>query len=68
MSESEIKRKEAQWPAECCGRCKFFQEQKRSVEGLCRRYPQAVGKYPDWWCGEFKFKKGEEPSIYEKAN
>ena len=44
-----------------CSRCAFWSpapakrvEELGDEHGACRRYPDAIGKLPHDWCGEFK--------------
>jgi hypothetical protein len=57
---------------EACGGCRFWLDvlavtavlnpaeaetvAEGRAKGVCRRYPQAVEKSPEEWCGEFKRK------------
>ena len=36
---------------ECCNSCLFFVNGERM--GICRRFPSAVNKPKEEWCGEF---------------
>lgn len=59
-------------PTEACGACRYWLDElavtavlspneaavvtEGRAKGVCRRYPQAVEKGPEEWCGEFKRK------------
>lgn len=38
-----------------CKTCRYFQPVPSEVDpGWCRRYPQALDKFPSDWCGEWR--------------
>ena len=45
---------------ECCNSCLFFVNGERM--GICRRFPSAVNKPKDDWCGEYVLSE-KSPSL-----
>lgn len=46
---------------EACCRCRFWQSQEGTPDGICRRYPPVAGDLAEVrrtdWCGEFRPKE-----------
>ena len=42
---------------ECCNSCLFFVNGERM--GICKRFPSAVNKSNDDWCGEWRIAESE---------
>lgn len=45
-----------------CENCYYFTPNPRGEEGVCHRYPKALDKWNQYYCGEFAWRRDVETS------